>query len=143
MGQRDNGRREASSTDRRRVLSRYVDVVVLPNWHGPHPPCAAESAVPRASHDWSPLSVQKDAVPESWVLFVSVSASRLAGNLEGSGLESALLSRCSSRRAVNPERSSGRVPLREVEERSLGKRSARRVFMTVDGHSQSLKRARC
>ena len=57
--------------------------------------------------------------PWSCVLFMSVSACRVAGNLEGSGFVRELLSRWSSTREVKAERSEGRLPLRDVEERSL------------------------
>ena len=57
--------------------------------------------------------------PLSCVLFVSVSSCRFGGNWDGRGFASALLSRCSSVRAVKPDRSEGRLPAREVEDRSL------------------------
>ena len=75
--------------------------------------------VSRASHDCNALREQNVAVPDSCVLFDSVSASSFAGNLEGSGSESALLSRCSSRRAEKPERSEGSAPESDVDDRSL------------------------
>ena len=57
--------------------------------------------------------------PCSCVLFVSVSAWRVLGNLEGSGFARELLSRWSSTSDVKAERSEGRLPLRDVEDRSL------------------------
>ena len=77
--------------------------------------------------------------PASCELFVSVSAWRVLGNLDGSGFVRELSSRWSSMRDVKAERSGGRLPVSDEEDRSL--RNSQRTYTErgVIAYAQRLK----